>query len=670
MNKSRTLLLTAMVFLFFCFLTVNLFKIQVNGHEEYKFYAERQQIQTKVLRGERGFIYDRNGKLLAYNKAAVSFYADRRMLKPEGKKAIAKKLSEVFSGSEAHYLKILNEPGRIAALERRAPKEKLIQLKDFNLDGFFYEEEPYRVYSYDNLASHIIGFVNDKNDGVSGIEKFYDEQLKGTDGLLYIQRDVLGRMITISESETIEPASGESVYLTIDKRYQEILEEELRTAIKEYQSVSALGIIIDPNTGEVLALANEPDYNPNNYSKADDQERRNRILTDTYEPGSTFKAFVMAALLDKDLVNEDEMINVESGSYKIKRTTIRDTKAYEVIPVKKAFEHSSNIAMAKLSTRLNDEAFYKYIRNFGFGNFTFIDIPGEVDGSLKKPDAFNDLTKAFMSFGYEIGVTPLQMAAGYCALVNGGKLYKPILTKKIASGDGDILKENEPELIRRTISEETSNRIRNLLIGVVEEGSGSEAKMENVRIGGKTGTSQQWIANKYSKSNYNSSFVGFFPADDPKAVCLVLLNSPQIGKYGGKAAAPVFKNIVKRLLDAESELARPEDEKPRENNSIKNVLADLSKNDDGLAVNNVSDGSMNKEPRKERINIANKKIMPNLKSYNKREAVGLLSQLGVKYKISGSGKVISQSISPGEIIKSGVVCILKCENQDFGAAVN
>lgn len=668
MNKSRTLLLTAMVFLFFCFLTVNLFKIQVNGHEEYKFYAERQQIQTKVLRGERGFIYDRNGKLLAYNKAAVSFYADRRMLKAESKKEIAKKFAKVFGKSESYYLKILNEDGRTATLEKRAPKDKLMEFQDFTVDGFFYEEEPYRVYSYDNLASHIIGFVNDKNEGVGGIERFYDEKLKGTDGLLYIQRDVLGRMITVSESETIQPASGESIYLTIDKRYQEILEEELRTAIHDYQSVSALGIIMDPNTGEVLALANEPDYNPNNYSKAGDQERRNRILTDTYEPGSTFKAFVMASLLDKGLVKEDETVNGESGTYKLKRTLIRDTKAYDVLPVRKAFEYSSNIAMAKLSTRLKDEEFYKYIRNFGFGNYTFIDIPGEVDGSLKKPDNFNELTKAFMSFGYEIAVTPLQMAAGYCALVNGGKLYKPVLTKKIASGNGDILKENEPELIRRAISEETSDRIRNLLIGVVEEGSGSEAKMDNIRIGGKTGTSQQWIANKYSKSNYNSSFVGFFPADDPKAVCLILLNSPQIGRYGGKAAAPVFKSVVKRLLDAESELAQPEDEKPRTNNSIKNVLANLSE-EEGLSTSNVSDETA-REPRKERINIANKKIMPNLKSYNKREAVGILSQLGVKYKISGSGKVVSQSVPPGEIIKSGVVCILKCENQDFGAAVN
>ena len=274
-----------------------------------------------------------------------------------------------------------------------------------------------------------------------------------------------------------------------------------------YGGTSAVGIIMNPNTGEILSLANMNDFNPNEYWNYSDDDRRDRAVTDTYEPGSTFKGISMSALLDQNLVSENSKVYVENGKYRFRNVTIYDTHEHTWLTAEGVIEESSNIGMAKLIQNINDDLYYKYVRAFGFGNYTSTDLPGEVKGKLKKPNEWSAITKAYMSFGYEIAVTPIQMIIAYSAIVNGGILYQPQIIKRIVTQEGTVLSENEPKEIRRVISSKTSEEMRKMLIGVVENGTGKNAKMDFITVGGKTGTSQKLVNGSYSKSNYNSSFI-------------------------------------------------------------------------------------------------------------------------------------------------------------------
>lgn len=656
MNNSRALIIIIFFSFFFLGLTARLFQIQIANHEDFDYDARRQQTEKRVLRAERGFILDRNGELLAFDRQCVSFYADLRMLKKKNREALADTFASVFNKSKSYYLRLMNSSKRIVCLEKKAPMEQAFKLKDYVVDGFFTKEDPTRVYSYDNLASHVLGYVAGDYEGVEGIEKFYNKELTGINGQMVVERDVKGRMVTVAEDATVPPIPGCNIELTIDRNYQKILEEEILKGITQYMGKSATGIIINPENGEILAMANAPDFNPNNYWQFGDFERRNRALTDTYEPGSTFKSLTLSVMLNEDKCRGGEMIYAENGTYKFRKVNIRDSHKSQWLSVREVLEQSSNIGMAKLSTRIEDEDFYKYLRNYGFGNYTFVDLPGESRGRLKKPASFNDLTKAFMSYGYEVSVTPVQLAAAYAALVNGGNLYQPHLLKRITTRQGETRFSFEPKMLRTVISRETSDKIKDYMVGVVENGTATGAKIEGMKIGGKTGTSQMLINNRYSSSSYNSSFAGFFPVDKPKIVCLILVNSPQVGRYGGMVAAPIFKNIAQRLVAVDKNLM--EGTGIERENFIEQVFAGAEKKQAKVSYANVAE-----KKSEERTKVMNKRIMPDLKNQQLRDALSVLSDIGLKYKVQGNGKVISQSIMPGSSIKPGLVVMLKCEQR-------
>ena len=308
-----------------------------------------------------------------------------------------------------------------------------------------------------------------------------------------VQVNAVGDVVTVDDEEINPAVSGDDFYLTIDKSYQLILEDELRKGVQHYGAASGTGIIMDPNTGEVLALANIDDFNPNEYWKYNDFQRRNRAITDTYEPGSTFKSFTIASLIDQKLCRLNEKLNLENGKYRYQSVNIRDTHPFNSLNVVKIFEQSSNIGIAKLVQRIDDEKYFKYLRGFGFGNSTSITLNGEAAGRLRKPNEWSKISKAYLSFGYEISVTPLQLAAAYCALVNGGVLYEPQLVQRQVSQNGELISEFSPKEIRRVISPETSEVMRDLLGGVVKNGTGKKAFSEIISIGGKTGTSQKLV---------------------------------------------------------------------------------------------------------------------------------------------------------------------------------
>ncbi len=651
MINSRALVVILIMILFFAALIVNLVDIQILRSEELKYYAQRQQTGVEVIPAERGLIYDRNNVLLVYNRPDVSFFVDLRMISTKAKQDVAKLFSKTLGKSTNYYLKMMSGKKKTICLEKKVPFEKSRPLKELKRVGYFFKDDPTRVYHYNNLASHLLGYMNNESKGVMGISEYFEESLKGKDGSRLVDKNAIGEIVTVADDNSNPAIPGNNIYLTIDKNYQLILEEELRNGISLYGGSSATGIIMNPNTGEILAIANVDDFNPNEYWKYNDFQRRNRAITDTYEPGSTFKSFTLASLIDQKLCRLNENINVENGHYKFKNVNIRDTHPFNTLNVTGVFEQSSNIGFAKLVQRIDDEKFFKYLRGFGFGNYTSVTLPGETPGRLRKPNEWTKVSKAYLSFGYEISATPIQMITAYSALINGGVLYEPQLIHREVTSDGNLVNEFAPKEVRRVISEETSEVMRNLLAGVVKNGTGKKAFSELIQVGGKTGTSQKLVDGKYSRSEYNSSFIGFFPVEDPQVVCLILINSPDQGKYGGLVAAPIFKNVAERLvstdIDKFQQYLNPE--------LLRNLKFVEEQN---FNEKNSKSETTNVELKK--ISLSDNNIMPDLKNCSVKDAIFILTKLGIKYKINGSGIIVSQSIPAGTRLSRAENCILEC----------
>ncbi|UCH65758.1 MAG: transpeptidase family protein [Ignavibacterium sp.] len=663
MINSRALIVVFVFLFLFAAQVIKLVDVQIVKSEELNYYARMQQTKLETIKADRGLIYDRNNILLVHNRNEASFYLDLRMLHDNKKENLAKKFASVIGKRMSHYLELMNSSGKTICLEKKVPIEKAILLKDIKLPALFSVEKPTRVYQYGSLASHVLGYVDNDYTGANGVAKAFEEELNGEVGSRIVERDAIGRIITVSGEEVTTAIPGDNLVLTIDKTYQTILEEELKKGLQHYRGESATGIMMNPNTGEILALANITDYNPNYYWKFNDFQRKNRAVTDIYEPGSTFKAFTLAALFEEGKCSEGELVNVENGKYKLENIFIRDTHKNRYLTVTGILEESSNIGISKLIQRLDNDTYYKYLRGFGFGSYTSITLPGEVRGILKKPNRWSRISKAFMSFGYEVSVTPLQLITAYSAVVNGGKLYEPHILKRKTDKNGTVIFENSPVLVRQVISDETSNRIRKMLRSAVQNGTGELAEVETIKVGGKTGTTQKLVDGKYSKEKYNVSFVGFFPLDNPQFVCLIIVNSPQKEKYGGKVAAPIFKAIVERTVATDPAKFQKND---YESESTENRFVTSENNIDyDLRVNKIVDlQNTNEDNSKYKYNL-----MPDLRGRSIKDALISLNMLGLKYDIRGSGIVKTQSINPGIKIKEDQVCKLNCSETTIKGAI-
>lgn len=658
MNNTRALFVIFAIFILVTVLIIRLANIQLVKSEEYSYYAIQQQTDIEKIEADFGLIYDRNNNLLVYNRNDVTYYADLAVVPQSKRELIANKFSKVLGKSKGYFLNLLKGKKGTVVLARKVTNDQLKSLGDLKIFGLYYKDDPTRINHYGNLASHVLGYINKELKPVSGVSEFFRNEIEGIDGSRKIVKNAIGEIVTIKEDETQPAIPGSNLVLTIDKDYQSVLEEELRNGLEKFKAHSATGIIMNPNTGEILALANVEDFDPNFYWQYDDFQRRNRAITDTYEPGSTFKPFTLAALLDRKLCSVSENLYLDNGTYQFKNVKIRDTHPHKYLNVAGIIEQSSNIGIAKLVQRISDDEFYKYLRGFGFGNPTSIQLPGEAAGKLKKPTTWSKISKAYMSFGYEISVTPLQLITAFSALINGGILYEPqILLRKI-NHNGELEFENEPKQIRRVVSEQTSNVMKNILRGVVKNGTGKNADVEFISVGGKTGTSQKLVDGSYSKAHYNSSFIGFFPVEDPQVVCLILVNSPDVGKYGGLVAAPIFKSVASRIVEKDFyHFEKYIDE------TFKQKLLFTK-----LEMNNSSDDS-NQIKIKE-VKLPSDKHMPDLVNCSVRDAINALTRMGIKYKINGSGIVVNQSIAPGSKIRTNEICILNCSELTItGASV-
>lgn len=533
----------------FVVIVLRLVNVQVLKHDDYLYKAEKQQYKQKEVKATRGLIYDCNGELLVYNKNEVSFFVDVRMCNQKKRDTIASRFSNALGISRNELLKIMNEANGNVCIAKKVPYDKALDLENLTIDGLFFEEKPARVYPYEHFASHILGYVNNDYEGVDGIEKVNQKDLKGKDGQLFFERDVRGRLVTVQNDLSVKPIDGSDIYLTINKSYQQILEDEVYKGLKQFTAEYAVGIIMNPNTGEILAMTSQPDYDPNNYGDFGEAERRNRAVADLYDPGSTFKCITMSSFINQKLVKDNERIDCGSPLIVAGKEITDDHKLGMLTP-KEIIQHSSNKGMSKLSTRIDKEMFYKYIRDFGFGNTTSLGLPSEIKGVVLHPDKIDNLTKMKMAYGYSISITPIQLASAYCALVNGGTLYQPQIIKKVYNKANGQMLENTPKFIRKVINDATSKKIREYMKSVVDEGTArvAFADFKIVPVGGKTGTAQIVQSGKYTSEKHNSSFAGFIPYDNPQLVCLILVNQPKGGYAGGTVAAPIFKNVMKRIV--------------------------------------------------------------------------------------------------------------------------
>ena len=551
-SKNRSIVVCTIIFFCFSIICIRLFHIMVLDHDRLTKKADQQYSRTKVLKPQRGDIRDRNMRDLAVNIETDSLYADpSRIIDAESLsfhlapliKVSAKGLSKKFlSKKDKEFVWVARKMDRETSLRVSKLKSEL-ELQELGVLS-----ETKRYYPKGRLASHIIGHTNIDNEGLSGVELRYNDYIKGKTKEVLLGRDARGSNIFKHIEDNIH---GNNLVLTIDEGIQHIVERELDNAVQEWEAESAIAIMMNPMTGEILAMSSRPTYDPNFAGSVKAGNRRNRAITDVYEPGSTFKPILASAAIEEGVVKVDEIFDVSDGYIKVPGGIISDTHKHEKLNFREVIQKSSNVGAVQIGMRLQPEVFYDYIRKYGFGEKTGIDLPGEVKGLLKRPDDWSGRTQASLSIGQEIGITPLQLLNSYSAIANGGNLMRPYVVSEVVSHEGVIIKRFAPKKERRVISKYNSLIMREILKTVVEEGgTAPKASIHGNLVAGKTGTAQMVDpeTGKYSKNDYVSSFIGFVPADDPMMALIVVIFKPRGARYGGIVAAPVFKRIIENAF--------------------------------------------------------------------------------------------------------------------------
>ena len=540
--------------LLFAALAVRLAYVQIGKGAELSAKAEDSWRRNIPYSAKRGEISDRNGTVLAYNITTPTVMAIPVQIKdPE---LTAKKLAPLLGMTEESVLKTITKRQSIVRLQpggRKITMEKAQQIRDLALPGIVVAEDNKRYYPFGGLAAHILGFTGGYNQGLTGVESKYDNLLSGMNGSVSYLSDAGGRLMPGSSEKYVEPKDGLNLTLTIDKTIQSIIERELDQAMDRLQADSALTIAMNPKTGEILGMAARPGCEPGAYQEYDTEVyNRNLPIWMTYEPGSTFKIITLAAALEEkkvDLLNERFF---DPGYVKVGGATLRCWKkgGHGSQTFLQVVENSCNPGFVALGQRLGKEMLFDYIKNFGFGSKTGIDLNGEENGILFKLSQVGPVELATTSFGQGVSVTPIQQITAVSAAINGGKLYKPFVAKAWTNPEtGEVVSENKPQMVRQVISEETSKQIRMALESVVANGTGGNAFIDGYRVGGKTGTAQKVVNGRYSQNEHIVSFIGFAPADDPQIVVYTAVDNPQGIQFGGVVAAPIVRNIMEDALE-------------------------------------------------------------------------------------------------------------------------
>ncbi|MFA5429980.1 MAG: penicillin-binding transpeptidase domain-containing protein [Candidatus Omnitrophota bacterium] len=537
------------LFFFFLFLCVaRLLFIQFFRSEYLASIARKQHNLYVELEPRRGTIYDINMRPQAINIPADSLFASPVGMSSADKERAIKQLAPILGVERSYLSERLGRKKYFIWLQRKMTPQQSEEARKLNIKGIGCVKESKRCYPNGYLASHLIGFAGIDNNGLEGNELLYNKYLKGEGGWAYFLRDARQKRLEIWENMVL-PKDGDNVVLTIDGVIQYIAERELQ---KAYESSNAKGgsiVVMNPHTGAILAMANRPTFDLNEYASSSQDSRRNRAVCDMFEPGSVFKIVAASGALEEKKSREDEKFFCENGSYRIASHVLHDHRSHGSLTFSEVIEQSSNIGTSKIAQKLGPAEFYRYIRLFGFGAKTGVDIPGEISGVTKNPRQWSKISIATMPMGQEIGVTVLQLACAFSVIANGGTLMKPYLVSEVRDKYGEAIQEFKPQAIRQVISTETAARMRKILTGVVQHGTGKLAQVPGFTAGGKTGTAQKLDPDgRYSHSKFTASFVGFAPAEEPALVVAVVLDEPRPYYYGGVVASPVFRNVVSDTL--------------------------------------------------------------------------------------------------------------------------
>jgi len=550
-NNQKRHLRFSLVFLSCIFglviFAVKLVFIQVFNAAYLAKLAEKQHNYFIELEPRRGGIYDRKLRPLALNVAAYSLYAKPRAMTVQAKKKAIKEIDRLLDLGEDFLKKRLDKDKYFVWIVRKLTSADVATIKALKIDGLDFVKESRRYYPNQSLGAHVIGFAGMDNRGLEGVELIYDHYLKGEFGWSQIIRDARHRELLI-EKGFIPPKNGFDFILTIDETIQFIAERALEEGFRQHHAIGASLIIMDPKTGEILALANRPTYDLSHFSEGNQDSRRNRAIVDMYEPGSVFKIVTAAAALEDGKVKESDKFFCENGEYKVGGHILHDHSKHGTLTFKEVIEQSSNIGTTKVAQLLGPVTVYKYAKLFRFGMPTGINLIGEVNGVLRHPSQWSKTSIAAIPIGHEVTVTAIQLLGAISAIANDGVYMQPFVVKYIKDQEGELIKEFKPQAISRVISGETARRLKEILAGVVENGTGKLSKIPNVRVAGKTGTAQKVLGGQYSHNKFYASFIGFAPVEDPQIAMVVIFDEPHPSYYGGTVAAPVFKRVAEDVL--------------------------------------------------------------------------------------------------------------------------
>jgi cell division protein FtsI (penicillin-binding protein 3) len=525
-----------------------LFYLQVVWHQRLSSRAASQITDEMQFSPKRGIISDRNGRRLAVDVEVDSVYGVPSKVRDKG--AVARVLADATGRDAGSYLRELGKKRPFVWLHRRVSPQVSRRVAGMGWEGVGFLKENKRFYPQRELAAQVLGVAGVDNQGLSGVELSYDAHLWRDAVWFVAERDALGNDILISGPPLAALREGDEIRLTLDEVIQFIAQEELERGVQEANAQGGSIVVIEPRTGDVLAMANVPFFNPNEFQKYGQQHFRNRTLSDAAEPGSIMKTFLFSAALEEKAVTPDTLFNCENGAMPFQGGTLHDTHPYGTLSATDVIAKSSNIGSTKIAMRLGAEKYYQYLKRFGFGDRTGIDLPGEAAGLLRPVSQWSGRSIASVAIGQEVSVTALQVATAFAAVVNGGELFKPRIVRELVSPEGTTIRSFPPQKVRQVVSADTSRRVVETLVRVVTDGTGKAAAIEGYTVGGKTGTAQKYDPQlrTYSNHKYLASFLGVAPARDPRLVVLVMIDEPQGAIYGGSVSAPVFRRVVERTL--------------------------------------------------------------------------------------------------------------------------
>ncbi len=633
---------------------VRLVQLQVFEHQTFVEIASENQQVTRSILPPRGIIYDSHMEELATSVPVSTAHAEPKNIK--NIPATARKLAEILKMNPQEVLNKLTDPKRKdVILQRKIDPNAEKQIAALGIEGVYFVEESMRVYPNRELACHALGFVNMNEDGTYGLEQQYDKELKGKEGLFSLDVDALRR--SYKANVEVAPVQGHSLVLSIDKSIQYITDREITAAVEKAQAKAGTAIVMESDTGRILALSNYPQFNCTAYNKYQSDVWRNRAISDAFEPGSTFKVVVAASALEAGLTRPTEMIDCQMGTITISKHVFHDHKGYGLLSFGQILEYSSNVGAAKLGLRLGEQRLYESLRNFGFGSRTGIDLPGEIVGLVRDWHEWSGLSIGAISFGQEVGVTSMQILTAINSIANGGYRVRPTLVDRIIDANGDLAKVTTPERVR-LMSPETAKAVSDAFEGVVLRGTGKRAALEGYRAAGKTGTAQKIVDGRYSPNKYVSSFIGFAPLPHPRITILVQIDEPKGAHYGGDVSAPFFQKIAQETLLQLHVQPDPAIPLPQ----FKPLIADVGSEDyipDAVQPLQSPKNGL-KEEAQESITVQVKSgpdiIIPNFRGLGKRTVLARCMELGIRLQAKGAGLAVFQSPSPGTKVSAGTAC--------------